>query len=322
MDNSGTLLLDLVNAEGEPAADPSCGVEVLRLDQVSILRANNLQFPPKHRFTLPAFPQAQNLRCVITPSLYRIVQSEFFTLMDGSEKDAPALVLRDPDKWKPRFTPWNSLPAPFSPLKSILADKLLKLKHGPNVGVVTPAIYDEMNSPALSLAKMALLNLFAVLNTETDPVSVQPWFSFIKQILVIDQERFVAIVSSGLYESVDHIRQNMGQFKRLHFFPGDVSLHHDNIPSEYTIPEPLISVKCAYEWGNIQFTLGKATSAAGDCILLDCDMDEHSNLIVHLSDVFKHYFTGGTNPVDIHEYIMHHQRGGTLGYSLHPVEDV
>jgi hypothetical protein len=288
---------------------------------VSILRANSLQFPPRHRFTLPAFPQAQNLRCVITPSLYRIVQSGFFTLTDGSERNESALVLRDPDKWSPEFTVWNSLSAQFDALKSILADKFLKLKHGPDVGVITPAIYDGMSSPALLLAKMALLNLFAVLSTQTDPVSTQPWFNFVKQILVIDQERFVAVVSTDLFESIDHIRNNLGQYKKLHFFPGDVSLHYDNIPSDYTIVGSMINVKCAYEHGNVQFTLGRAKNAAGDCILLDCDMDESSKLIEHLSDVFKHYFTGGTNPIDIHEYITHHQKGVDLGYRLHPVAE-
>lgn len=321
MNNSGTLVLDLVNAEGDPAADPSCGIEILRLDQVSIFRTNNLQFPPKHRLTLPAFPQARNLRCVITPSLYRIVQSEFFTLTDGAERNETALVLRDSDKWMPKFTPWNSLYAQFDTLKSVLADKLLKLKHGPDVGVITPATYDEMNSPALLLAKMALLNLFAVLSVQKDPVSTRPWFNFVKQILVIDQERFVAVVSTDLYESIDHIHRNIAQFKKLHFFPGDVSQHYDNIPSEYKLLDSMISVKCGYEQGNVQFTTARARNSAGDCILLDCDMDEHSNLIEHLSDVFKHYFTGGTNPVDIHEYIVHRQKGVDLGYDLRPIKE-
>ncbi len=319
MDNSGTLALNLVNAEGDFAVDPSCGVEILRLDQVSILRADGLQFPPKHRFTLPAFPQAQNLRCVITPSLYRIVQSGFFTLTDGAERNESALVLRDPVKWRPEFTPWNSLSEQFVSSKSVLADKFLKLKHGPDIGVITPATYDDMGSPALLLAKMALLNLFVVLNTQADPVSTQPWFSFVQQILVIDRERFVATVSTSLYESIGHIRRNIDAFKKQKFFPGDVSQHYDNIPSEYQLTDSMISVKCAYELGNVQFTLGKARNVNGDCILLDCDMDEHSNVIEHLSDVFKHYFTGGTNPIDIHEYIVHHQKAVDLGYSLHPV---
>lgn len=319
MSNSATFVLELVNAEGGIAADPSCGVEILRLDQVSIVRASGLQFPPKHRFTLPAFPQAQNLHCLITPSLYRTVSSEFFTLKDKTERDECALVVRAPHKWKPEFTPWNLLSTQFDALKSVLQGKLLKLKHGPDVGVITDTTYDEMTRPTTSLAKMALLNLFVVLSTQKDPVTVHPWFDFVKQILVIDRERFVAIVANDLYESVDHILNNMEAFKAQGFFSGDSSLHYDNVSNEYALTQEMISVKRVYEQGNIQFTLAKARQPNGECILLDCDMDENNNLMEHASDVFKHYFTGGTNPIDIHEYIVHHQKGVDLGYSLHPV---
>lgn len=318
MDNIGNLVLDLTNAEGKPAEEPDCRVEFVRLDQVTIALANHLQFPPRHRFTLPAFPQAQNLHCVITPSLYRLVQSNFFTLADGKEIEQTASVMRDPGQWQPRFAGWNSLSSQFVPLKATLQGNFLKLKHGPDVGVITPAVYDGMSSPALLLAKMALLNLFVVLNTQQDPVSTQPWFNFVKQILVIDQERFVAIVSPDLFESIDHIVNNMGEFRNQGFFPGDVSLHLDNIPSEFQLTAPMVSVKRAYEEGNVQFTMGKARNQQGNCVLLDCDMDENSNLFRHATDFFKHLFTGGTNPIDIHEYILHRQKGVDLGYELLP----
>ncbi|MBZ5704193.1 MAG: hypothetical protein LAN63_02480 [Acidobacteriia bacterium] len=319
MGNMGNLVLELINAERAAAKEPNCTIEFLRLDQVTIARANHVEFPPQHRFTLPAFPQAQNLRCMITPSLYRIVQSEFFTLTDGQEKDASAIVLRDPAQWRPDFGKWDSLSPQFDTLKGVLANRLLKLKHGPDVGVVTPAVYDGMTSAALLLAKMALLNLFAVLSAQNDPVSTKPWFNFVKQILVIDQERCVAVVDEALFTTIDKIRTHLDDFKREKFFPGDTSLHTDNIPSEYQLTAPMISVKCAYEQGNVQFTMARVRNAQGDAVLLDCDMDEHSNVIEHVSDVFKHIFTGGTNPIDIHEYIVHHQQGVDLGYDLRPL---
>jgi len=64
--------------------------------------------------------------------------------------------------------------------------------------------------------------------------------------------------------------------------------------------------------------MGKAKNQQGDCILLDCDMDENSNLFLHATDFFKHLYTGGTNPIDIHEYIVHRQKGVDLGYELRP----
>jgi hypothetical protein len=318
MENIGNLVLGLRNAEGDLAEEPTCRVDFVRLDQVTIARSDHLQFPPEHRFTLPAFPQAQNLHCVIMPSLYRPVQSNFFTLTDGKEIEESASVMRDPGRWLPKFAGWNALSDGFRPLKATLEGNFLKLKHGPDVGVVTPAIYDSMKSPALWLAKVALLNLFSVLSTQQDPVSTQPWFSFVEQIVVIGQERFVAIAGSGLFESIDHIANNIGQFRSQGFFPGDVSLHLDNIPSDFQLTAPMISVKRTYEQGNVQFTMGKARSKQGDCILLDCDMDENSNLFLHATDFFKHLFTGGTNSIDIHEYIVHKQKGIDLGYELVP----
>ena len=322
MDNMGSFVLDLTNAEGNPAEEPNCDVQFLRLDGVAVARAGNLQFPPTHRFTLPAFPQGQNLHCVITPSLHRPVQSRFFTLQDGGEIQDAASLMRDPGQWQPKFTSWRGLAAQFALLKKSLEGNPVKLKHGPpDVGVVTPAVYDALGSPALLQAKMALLNLFGVLSTQQDPVSTQPWFNFVKQVLVIDQERFVAIVTSDLYESVDHIANNMASFRKQGFFPGETSLHLGNIPSGFTLTAPMISVKRVYEQGNVQFTMGKATGPNGACLLLDCDMDENSNLFLHTTDLFQHLFTGGTNPIDIHEYIVHHQKDIDLGYELRPMTE-
>jgi len=318
MDNVGNLTLALENAEGNPAEEPNCRIEFVRLDEVAIGRADHLEFPPNHRFALPAFPQAQNLHCVITPSLYRLVQSNFFTLTDGQEMTQTASVMRDPSQWQPKFTAWNSLATDFDEMKAAIEGKLVRLKHGPDVGVITPAVYDGMNSPALTLAKMALLNLFRVLSDQNDPVSGRPWFNTVKQILVLDQERFVAITTSDLFESIDHILNNMGEFRSQGFFPADVTLHYDNIPSEFQLTAPMISVKRVYQQGNIQFTLAKAKNQQGDCVLLDCDMDEDHNLFLHATDFFKHLFTGGTNPIDIHEYIVHQEKGVDLGYELRP----
>jgi hypothetical protein len=322
MDNTAPFVLELRNAEGEFAADPDCRVEFLRLDNVVILRSDNVQFPPSHSFTLPAFPQAKNLHCFITPSVYQMVQSRFFTLNDGEETREVATVVRDPEKWRPEFTKWNALPAQFDALKAVLEGKLLKLKHGPDVGVITPTVYNGMSSPSLLLAKMALLNLYTVLGSARDPVSNQPWFHFVKEVLVVDRERFIAIVTSDLFESVNHIRRHLSRFKKAGFFPGDAALHHDNIPSAYRVVGEFASVKCAFGEGNTQFTVVKAKHAdKGDCILLDCDMDEHNNVIEHASDVFIHIFSGGTHPITIHEYIVHHQKTVNLGYTLRSVAE-
>jgi len=319
MGNTGDFVLDLINAEGDFADEPDCLVEFTRLDGATLMTSRNLEFPPRHRFTLPAFPQGQNLHCRITPSRYRTMQSEFFTLQADKEFAPPAVTaMRDPAKWQPGFSPWNELSGEFDPLKKALENNLIKLKHKPDIGVMTPQLYDSMSGQPQILAKMAVLNLFAVLSKETDPVSAQPWFNFINQILVIDQERFVARVSSDLFESVDHIAKNIGNFHKQGFFPGDTSLHTDNIPSEYQMTDAMVSVKCAYKQGNLQLTVAPATRGGENVHLLDVDMDENSNLFLHFTDLFKHIFTGGTHPIDIHEFIVQQQEGVDLGYNLRP----
>lgn len=317
MIRTGNFALNLYNAEGDPANEPSCKVEFLRLDGTNILQAIGVVFPPQHTFSLPPFPQERNLHCAITPSLYRIDQTGFFTLSDAKPTVVSTTVFRDPNRWSPDFATWNSLPAPFAALKSKILNQFITLKHGPDIGMMTPVRYDSMTSPAEVLAKMAMLNLFAVLSIQKDPVSGQFWFDLVNQMLRLDQERFVAKVNPQMFDSVQKILQNIPDFQAQGFFPGETSLHHDNIPSEFQVSE-MISVKCRYEQGNVQWTMAKAKNKDGDCVLLDCDMDEHSNIIEHTGDLFKHIFTGGTHPIDIHEYIVHLQRGVDLGYSLHP----
>src|SRR2546422_10151905 len=43
--NVGNLVLTLINAETDSATEPDCTVQFLRLDGVSIARADHLQFP-------------------------------------------------------------------------------------------------------------------------------------------------------------------------------------------------------------------------------------------------------------------------------------
>ena len=316
MANIGSVGLDLVTAEGTSANEPNCTVECFRLDGNSILRKDHLQFPPRRAFPLPAFPQMQNLHLMIVPSLYKIVQSEFFTLQDGEAKQETLPVQRDPAKWQPTFTQWNALAAPFDDLKATINGQRMRLIDGTDIGAMGASLYDGMAN-GLLLPKMAMLNLFAVLSKQNDPVSNQTWFSMVKNILVIDQERFVAVVDSNLFESVDFILNNMNRFKKQGFFAGDTSLHTQNIPKEFTLAADMISVKKVYAEGNVQWTMAKVVDAAGNkSTLLDCDMDEHHNVIEHVSDLFKHLFTGGTHPIDIHEYVVSVQKGIDLGYGL------
>ena len=82
--------------------------------------------------------------------------------------------MRDPSQWQRNSRVGISLTDAFDVLKAALQGNFLKLKHGPDVGVITPSVYGGMSSPALLLAKMALLSLFVVLSTQLDPVTTRP----------------------------------------------------------------------------------------------------------------------------------------------------
>ena len=49
--------------------------------------------------------------------------------------------------------------------------------------------YDAISGNEQILAKSALLNLFAVLIDEQDPIDLVPWFSYVRKIC-LDQEQF------------------------------------------------------------------------------------------------------------------------------------
>jgi len=67
---------------------------------------------------------------------------------------------------------------------------------------------------------------------------------------------------------------------------------------------PMITVKKKYEQGNVQLTLAVLSTPSGVVHLLDCDMDEHANIVEHGFDLIKHLINGGTSPTAMHEYII------------------
>jgi len=188
-------------------------------------------------------------------------------------------------------------------------------------GKVTPERFDQLKTPP----KMALLNLYAVLTDIHDSNALdRPWFSYVRKILRITQERFVAVVDRAMFESVSKIQNDPWAYKGYAYCPfaeeETLIFHVNNVPSDYAVNrDTTLSVKYGYEKGNIQFTMMEADHPQeGPCAILDCDMDEHLNPFLHLEDLFKHTVTGGTNPIEIHDYIVLHDRGVDLGYTLQP----
>ncbi len=272
----------------------------------------------------------------VTLSLSRFDAGNPFTFMPRGEKNPSHTfnVARIPGKWTPEFTKLAALPAPrFDPFKAVVATSNdVDLKDRTWEGDLN-AQYDALTAAEDQvLAKAALLNLFAVLSDEVDPVpeTPVPWFSYVQKIVRIDQERFLAEVDVKLFESVGAIVKGLTTtFKGQGYFtepPSDQALHIPNIPTMYDTDKNLkqmITVKKDYEQGNLQLTVSFLLVDDRPVHLLDCDMDENRNFLLHGFDLLAHLVDGGTNPIAMHEYIVldsAQNSGGTstidLGYEL------
>jgi hypothetical protein len=222
------------------------------------------------------------------------------------------VIGRIPDKWTPQFTLLAALASPrFDPFHTVISvSDSVDLKSGPAVGDLR-ANYDTMTGVAQTLAKTALLNLFAVLTDEVDPVGKVPWFSYVHKFVRLDQERFIAEVDAALFENVQTIINELAStYQAQGYFTepaADLPLHIPNIPASYHSDAHLVKIitlKKDYEQGNVQLTVSFLRINGEAVHLLDCDMDENRNIVLHSFDLIKHLVNGGTSPISMHEYIV------------------
>jgi hypothetical protein len=279
-----------------------------------------VSFAGRQSFPVPAFPAVQALRCDITLDGYRPQPSHNFIPRANQILEAPVIAMREPGAWTPAFRPFGELdPDRFARFirAAQASDAVGFIKPGPAVGSLVTA-YDNLAGEQGQFAKMALLNLYAVLSDEDDPVSGGRWFELVRKIVRIDRERFVAEAEPQVFDSVSTILRNLSQFG--YKTEPSPELHRRNFPDVASITD-LITVKKSFQQGTIQWTVAKTETAAGATFYLDVDADEHEQIALHTIDLFKHNFNGGTHPIDIHEYIVAHaaKQGGdemNLGYEL------
>ena len=223
-----------------------------------------------------------------------------------------------PSQWNARFEKYAELATPrFDTFKRVVAksDNVdLKAEGVPAVGNLETQ-YDAIDLEPQRLAKAALLNLYAVLTDEIDPIGNAPWFSYVRKIVRIDQERFVAEADQALFDHVNQIIEGLdGRFSGADYSTepeADTPLHLPNIPPQYNCPKDnpvnldrMITVKKKYEQGDVQLTVSKLKTGE---YLLDCDMDEHLEIVGHTGDIIVHSEAGLENPTDTgtHPFLMH-----------------
>lgn len=319
MANEGFFQLDLMTVEGRPVNETSVKVSFIRaLENKIISSTTNLEFPPPHRFAVPAFPQEHNLLCEVTPPRFRQRRSGIFTLTDGETISRNLTVFRRPDKFAASFTAWDQLPSLFLPFKSVLnKSSAVKVKGGRLLGKFTEATYDGITEKKEAFAKSALLNLYFKLTDLKEPTGgTEPWFSFVREIVEIGRERFIAIADPKMGEIIRAIKNDIDKFKAYKNTPAQN--HFGNIPPVFQPQKSkMFSIKSDEDHGNVQLTMAPGKDAAGnDLLILDADIDEDGKLLAHLADLFKHKFSGGTHPFDIHEYLALSDPNRPLGYEL------
>jgi len=319
MSNQGFFELGLLDMAARPANESNVKVSFFRaIENKEISKAMGLSFPPAHRFALPAFPLERQLFCEVTPPRFLQRKSEVFTLTDGETISRNLTLFRRSDKWKAEFDTWDNLPNLHLPLKKVLErSSAVKVKSGDQLGKFTQATYDNVSDKKTILAKAALLNLYVKTTETLDPTGAgEPWFSFVREIIEIGQERFLAVVRPEMEASVRKISDNIGNF------PGykrtNAQNHFKNFPAALkVVKSKMVSVKTKEENGNLQLTMARGKDSAGaDIFLLDADIDENGKLMQHIADLLKHKFNGGTQPFDIHEYLIFSDPNRPLGYTL------
>lgn len=316
------VTFDLTDVSGTPISDPETFFTFRRL-------TGNRQIGDQLQVELTGASIAFNVPvaagevyyCEIDPKRYRFAKSPVFFATPGEPVTRTCQLLREPEEWKARYTPWNELPPSFDALKAVLHKSSgIVLLKSPERGLPDPLIedaYDDLSREEERHAKTALLNICHRLNNTVEPISNRhSWFSFVKRIIAIDRERFLAFVDGEMETLVrtisDHIEQFRAEYERT-----PAENHRNNVPQELR-PRitSMVSIKSSHAKGNFQLTL--AHLSGPDEVLLDADIDESGDLLGHTLDVFRHKRTGGTHPHDIHELLVLHHGvpEGELGYRL------
>ncbi|MBM3739861.1 MAG: hypothetical protein FJW39_29205 [Acidobacteria bacterium] len=312
---SGFFELGLFDVQGQLAHD-STTVRFLRgRDRRVLYERRDLAFPPRRVFDLPDFPE-HDLICEVAPRRFRHCSSGLFTLTGQARVTQDLTLLRIPDKWNARFEPWGQLPGGFDPLKAVLGKSPgVRVIKGRTLGNFVEGAYDDADDDRTILAKASLLNVYAKASGLQEPTGTnRNWFSFITGILEIGRERIIARADPALAGIVERVGSRLDQYNGYRASENPEG-HRKNVPKPFrSRVRRVFSIKSGETNAVLHITV--FTTDDPSVVLVDLDIDENGSLWAHIADIFRHAFTGGTHPFDIHEYLLLARRDLELGYRL------
>ena len=226
---------------------------------------------------------------------------------------------RRPGEWLPVFTQWAALSADFGDLQEALTvSDTFRLGRVSDPEQLVGDRYDAVDpqDESRALAKLSLLNLYARLREEPLPGSDTTWFSTVEKLIVATRERFMAIVTEDCFDAVQQLSKK-GKSGYHHSNPGPHKKNFTDLAGASDVKKHA-SVKTDVKKANLQFTVAEGRLGEARVFLLDADIDENGSLLLHTFDLIKHFFNGGTHPLDIHEALREQFRDLDLGYGVEP----
>jgi hypothetical protein len=314
-----TLDLEALDVDGRPITDPDVFVRVASLTGTGASVARLSLDGAARRVRFDSGPAGSPLTLRLTTGRYRD-GAVFARVSGGAIAPLEALRLpRRPSEWLPAFAAWDDLDGAFTPLKEALeASPQFRVGRGSPAERFVDDRYDavELADEPRLLAKLSLLNLYARLRSEIMPDGDEGWFATVRELLVATRERIVADVDEACWALV----RDLADSPRAGYRETPVGDHKQNLAEIAGIEQiaDLASVKTREARGNLQLTVARVRRDGRDGFLLDADMDENGQLLLHTFDLIKHAFNGGTHPIDIHECLRVLLPAVALGYALEP----
>jgi hypothetical protein len=296
--------LELFDVDGRLIVDPAVVIRLAAPNGSSAAAWRVALDGERRTLRLEGAPAGDALVLRLTPSRYRDIQI-ICRVQDGEvlpASDEALAIPRRPSEWLPLFARWDALIAPFDPLKRVLEDSpVFRLGRTSQPALLAGDAYDavEIADESTTLAKLALLNLYSRVGHEVAPTTGVPWFDHVRELVLATRERFVAEIDETCLTTVHLLAAHpqSGYVRAQH------RLHIRNfqaIPGVTGLRE-FASIKSNEAKGNLQFTVTRAERDGRPVCLLDADIDENGNLLLHTFDLVRHVFTGGTHPLDVHE---------------------